>query len=542
MVRPLAWVALCGAALAPAHGASAAPGDEVVVMASAPTATSVTIYRAPDDTFGADRMAADENLAGYALISETREVDLPAGPAVVRFPGVAAGMLAESVVISGLPGGVREKNLDAQLLSPRHLYAGWFGRPVTLRRTDATGAVRSERAVIRSAPDGAAVVETAQGFETVQCGPFADALAYPGVPPGLFATPTLSVATDAPAPVHARLQIAYLAWDYDWRADYVMTITPDMRHARLQAWVTLASADVTSFPATHAAVVAGRPDFSETRDRGEPDDTGEAGDAGELVFHCQASAPPAPIVAPPPPIALAKPMAAMDIVVSAARQKAVVRAVAAEVENLGDLKLYRLPLPTTVAARAQKQVALFEPRTVRLAVLHSAALDDLPDDLPGDRDNTVAARLLVRTRNRTDMGLGLALPAGHVRVLTDRGNAVGGVGALADTGPHALVVGQADLADRAVGDRVELAMGETPQVQVNRREVSRGPHSRLLSVMVTNANRFAITFVGTFRQTPPDAISAPSQPLMLEEGHREWRVQVPAHGRATLRYRIAEPG
>jgi hypothetical protein len=516
MIRPFANLALVCAGLVQANAAGAASGGDAIVTASAPMATSVTIYRAPDDAFGndqfgGDRTATAQRLDGYALISESREVDLPAGPAVVRFPGVSAGMLAESVVISGLPGGVREKNLDAQLLSPRHLYAGWFGRPVMLRRTDAKGLVRSERAVIRSAPDGAAVVETAQGFETLQCGPFADALAYPGVPPGLFATPTLSVATDAPAPVHARLRIAYLAWDYDWRADYVMTLAPDLRHARLQAWVTLASADVTSFPATQAAVVAGRPDFSETRAGGDD------GDEGDLVFRCQAKPPPPPAV-----MALAAPRAAMDIVVTATRRKAVV----AEVENLGDLKLYRLPLPTTVAARAQKQVALFAPRSVTLDLLHGAALDDLED--------TVPARLLVRTRNRTDRGLGLALPAGHVRVLADRGGAASGL--------RALVVGQADLADRAVGDRVELSMGPTPQVQVSQREVSHGRRSRVLSVSVSNANRFAVTFVGTFRQTPPDAISAPSQPLMLEEGHREWRVRVPAHGRATLRYNIAGSG
>ncbi|MEB0222407.1 hypothetical protein, partial [Pseudomonas sp. AB12(2023)] len=80
-------------------------------------------------------------LGGYALITEQRRVAIPAGRTTLRFEGVAAGILPESAIVTGLPNGVREKNLDAELLSPRSLYAGTFGRPVTLRRTIAKRSV-----------------------------------------------------------------------------------------------------------------------------------------------------------------------------------------------------------------------------------------------------------------------------------------------------------------------------------------------------------------------------------------------------------------
>ena len=481
---------------------------QTIVAASAPAETSVTIYRAPYDSFGNGAMDARDPpnwLQGYALISETRDIDLPAGAAVIRFPGVAAGMLAESVVVSGLPVGVREKNLDAQLLSPRNLYAGWFGRPVTLHREDpATGKVREENAVIRSGPDGAAVVETAHGFEAMTCGPFTDSIAYPGVPEGLFSSPTLSIATDAPVAAHVRVRLTYLAWNYDWRADYVLKLSPDLHHGELSAWVTLASADVTSFPLTTAAVVAGKPNFSE--ERHDQDD----GDA--LSYRCfpQAPSPSAGreasdfLAAPAPP-----PMAAPMMVMVTARKAAV-----AQAENLGDLKLFRLPQPTTVASRSQKQVALFEPRSVALDVLHVAALDNL--------DGTTPAQLMVRTRNRKAEGLGLALPGGNVRVLADRDH-------------HDLVVGAGTLDDRAINDRVEITTAQTPQVTVLQVETARAART----VTVTNANPFAIRFQGTFKQTPPASISGMSSPLAMEDGHRVWAVNVPAHGRATLRYRMS---
>jgi hypothetical protein len=492
------------------------PATDRVVLASPPHDTSVTIYRAPDDRFGSTTLngATPDRLDGYALISELRDVDLPAGPAVVRFAGVAAGMLAESVVVSGLPDGVREKNLDAQLLSPRHLYAGWFGRPVTLRRIDAKGVRREEPAVIRSGPDGAAIVQTYHGFEAVNCGPFEDTLIYPGVPAGLYASPTLSIATDAPAPAHVRLRLTYLAWDYDWRADYVLKLAPDLRHGELSAWLTLASADVTSFPASAAAVVAGRINFSETR----TDSNG--GDRGELVFHCFPRTQPAPpVAAPPPPMMLAAPPMALDIVVTAARKSEAV----AQVENLGDVKLYRLPLPTTVAARAQKQVALFEPRAVVLEVVHTIGLDSWTGERP--------ARLLLRTRNRTVEGLGLALPAGRVRVLVNR------AGASAANG--ALVVGQGALGDRAINDRVEILLAPTPLVQVRQSVTRHDTDAQAVTVTVSNASAFAVRFLGTFKSTPPASIRTPSAPLAIEDGHRVWAALIPAHGHATLRYSVA---
>ena len=61
---------------------------------------------------------------------------LPAGVSVLRFEGVAEGLLPETAVVSGLPDGVIEKNRDARLLSPAGLVDAYLKRSVTLRRTN----------------------------------------------------------------------------------------------------------------------------------------------------------------------------------------------------------------------------------------------------------------------------------------------------------------------------------------------------------------------------------------------------------------------
>jgi hypothetical protein len=181
------------------------------VTSPVPAHVSVTIYREPgrqpDAEFDRDW------LRGYALVTETREVDLPAGPATVRFAGVAAGMLAETALVRGLPSGVAEQNLDADLIGARNLYARSFGRPVLLRRVDPrTGAVVEEQGVIRSGPDGAAVIQTREGFRSARCAWPDEYVSYGELPPGLVAKPTLSVQTTAAMATHARLTLSYLAW------------------------------------------------------------------------------------------------------------------------------------------------------------------------------------------------------------------------------------------------------------------------------------------------------------------------------------------
>ena len=171
MPRALAFV-LFAASAAPALG-------QEVVTSAAPDTIAVSIYRAPGRA--SDTAMNLGWLEGYALVTEKRTVDIPQGRATIRFEGVAAGLFPESAIVTGLPSGVREKNLDADLLSPRSLYARMFGRPVILRRTVAgTGAVREERAIIRSGADGAAIVQTATGFEVANCGGLRDEIVYLG--------------------------------------------------------------------------------------------------------------------------------------------------------------------------------------------------------------------------------------------------------------------------------------------------------------------------------------------------------------------------
>lgn len=508
------------AALMLAFAAPVAAADEPTILSARPDAVGVTIYRAPDRD--ADAAMDLDWLEGYALITETRTVDIPAGAATIRFEGVAGGMLPESALVTGLPSGVREKNLDADLLSARNLYARAFGRPVILRRhsgKDGKGAVTEERAVIRSGPDGAAIVQTKAGFEIADCGRgISDALVYTQLPEGLSARPTLSVRTESAAAGRATIKLSYLAWGFDWQTNYVVRLNPATGKADLTAWVTLASSDPTSFADASTAVVGGKLDREDEREQQEPPD-------GELVLQCYLHPRvSAPTVAPPPPMPAPAPgmMNEMaDIVVTAQRRSSGFQAAPVKVteEGLGDLKLYRVPMPTTVAANAQKQIAMHDLKGVKLGIWHTA-------DLFPDLDQN--AEIKLRTRNRKEEGLGVALPGGPVAVFEP-------------SGADLLLVGEGGMRDYAVNEDVEIRLSNSPQVHVAVSETKSGVHWTDYEARVTNANPWPVQFEGSLQVSDGEKVLSPSAPLPRKHGRPTWTVHVPANGEATLRYRVTDP-
>jgi len=498
------------ALIAGSFGLSLAGAAPAQVTSPGPDRVAVTIYRAPNR--GPDGELDRDWLQGYALITETRTIAVPAGRATIRLEGVAAGILPESAIVTGLPRGVREKNLDAELLSPRNLYARSFGRPVTIRRTIA-GKTVEEPAIIRSGPDGAAILQTREGFIAADCGPGDESLIYKGVPRGLSARPTLSIETDAPRAGRATVTLSYLAWGFDWQANYVATMRPDGRSADLLAWVTLASSDTTSFANAETMVVAG----TVAREDSAPDPGDRDSTDGELQFRCFSH--PAPVVqgvpVPAPMMYRASGGVAdeteADIVVTGSRIRR---------ENLGDLKLYRVPDRTTVAAMAMKQVAMLERRAVPVSIVYFARL-------AGD-DSIDEPWLALRAVNRKERGLGLPLPAGPVAVFEPHGGA-------------RLLIGEGSVGDKAEGEDVEVKIAEATQVTVSVDHDDSGDDWESHVLTVRNANPYPIRFEATVDLDDQDSrLQRMSAPLLRKDGKRIWAVEVPANGTRTLRYRLKD--
>ena len=475
-----------------------------VATSPRPDRVAVSIYRDPHR--GAERAMNLEWLNGFALVTETRTIEIPAGEAEIRFEGVAGGIIPQSAIVTGLPEGVREKNQDAFLLSPGSLADRSLGRRVHLRRTSpATGQVREHEAVIRSGAGGALVLQTEDGFEALRCAGLPETVVYDGVPQGLSARPTLSVRTVSSRAARATVTLSYLATGFDWQANYVATLSPDGDRAQLFAWVTLANGDETSFVDAQTQAIAGRLNYRTGRTpppqrealslrcwpQGTTSDIPleqeEIVVTGLRVTAFAVSALPAPPPPPPPPPSLAPAMEAQQ-------------------EDVGDLKLYRIPEAVTVSANSQKQVAFLQRPNVEVELVYR--LGGLPD-----RDTFMAPQRLLVTRNRPEEGLGVPLPAGRL-VLFGSGAA------------RPILLGEGSLPDRAVGEEVEVPLGRATGVLVR---------------MTVAENSDTILTATNDRSVPvrlevqlPWQDAAATSPLDRRNGRQLWNVTVPANGSASV--------
>ncbi len=527
---------------------------QTVVTSTQISDVSVTIYRDPKRREG----AMDANWpGGYAFINESRTVTIPAGESILRFEGVSQGLLPETAIITGLPGGVKEKNRDARLLSPAGLVDAYLKRQVTIARTDpATGKVTKEKAIIQAGPGGGVLLQTASGTEALRCSGLPERMLYPEIPDDVSARPTLSVKTVSNRDVTVTVQLSYIAQGFDWSANYVAHAAPDGQSLGLFSWLTVANGGSESFKNARLQVIAGKPEKSDVEpDRPEPppvilqlscwpaditsthpetvferlpmppgpdlsvfDQLGrnepgyDEGRGGILVKGQRRemllqSAPVAISVmssgylapAPPPPVMADK-------------------AVMAEQESLGDLKLYRVPMRVLVAAKSQKQVAMLNQPAAKFARIYSVYA-------PNGRPTPQPVGLFLRATNDKASGLGLPLPAGSLALF----ETVAG---------RQLYAGENAISDLAVGEEVELGIGASPDVSWTLTRVSESDHRQGWRAEITNA-----------RDVPIRAeIIAPEDIVSKPEGARHrgggWAlpVTVPANGSAVVSYALRSEG
>lgn len=502
--------------LAPLAARAQAPA---VVTSAAPDKVAVTLYRDPDRR---NREIDRDHPGAFALISETRTVTLPPGVATVRFEGVAGGIVPKSAILFGT--NPRERNRDAGLLSQAGLVDAYTGQQVTLRRTDpATGKIVEERATVRSAANRL-VLTTPRGVEAVYCTGLAQTLIYPGAPASLSAKPVLTMTTRDQPGGQVTITLAYIATGFDWDATYIATLAPDGSALDLFAWLTMASADETSFVDATTSAVAGRINRSDDTQ----DDLGQQAIQNARLLDRSSQCWPQGTTSDGLPMPMEVPMSAPapmamemesadNIIVTGSRvslQSAVPISVTAVSESLGDLKLYRIPVPVTVAAQSQKQVAFLANRRIKGNLVYVAKVNG---GGPGEPD------LLFRFRNTKANGLGTPVPAGKAILYQD--------GAWGRQ-----LVGESNVADKTIDEEVELVFGESDSVTVEDDfdDIKNGDR---YTVTARNANPFPVRFELEFTNRPNAELrGVKGGKLQAKPGKRVLAATLPANGTRKFSY------
>lgn len=502
----------------------AGPTAHAAVISERPDQVAVTIYH--EGAVHTQDLAGDAATrdTGLAMISETRNVDLPEGISEVQFRGVAATMVPQTADLGGLEDAALERNFDYDLLSPGSLLKRSVGETVHLVRTNNdTGSKTEEDAVVMSGPMGT-VLKIGNRYEAFHCSDLWEKLVFDHVPDGLIDRPTLTVKVQVKRAGRYTLNLRYIATGLNWSADYVARVRPDGKTLALSGWLTLANFSESSFPAARVDVIAGhvqttgddQPPQVETVPFGPVCGTEIAIPLPMIVPEFRAVA--SPLAAPAPEVE--------QVAVSGSR---------IEARNLADYKQYPLPEATDMAARQTKQIQFLDQPAVPFERVYVCRNDD--DFSQAGENQLRLAKAIFRLRNTTDQGLGKALPAGDVMTTV-----------IANGEPY--LADQGTLQDIPIGLPVELQAGETADVISLARLVEdkrTGPDAnrhrlRTLEVVLTNQKPVAVDFEWHQYLFDTTKVTEESQKHQIRNGEASWAVKLAPGEQKLLRYSLDEPG
>jgi len=341
--------------------------------------------------------------SNLALVVDRRSVELPRGAGDFSFREVAAFIDPTSVRFASVTNPndleVVEQNFEYDLVSADKLLRKYLDEQVKLVTKNA-GTVQGK--LLSSM--GQLVIQGDDGALKIINNAEILSTELPNLPAGLITRPTLVWKLDNRGPAKQTVEVAYLTTGMSWHVEYVGKLDANDANLDLSAWVTIDNNSGATYPNASLQLVAG--------------DVHRAQDIVEPLYKRTAVAE----------MAMAPQF---------------------EEQPFFEYHLYSLARPATLKEAQQKQISLFP--STRTAVEKTYVFD-------GARSKNVDVNLSFK--NRAEAGLGMALPAGTMRVYKpeDKGNLV--------------LVGEDRIKHTPKNENVEMKLGAAFDIVGERKQTS----------------------------------------------------------------------
>jgi len=185
------------------------------------------------------------------LVKDIRKIQLPRGLANLKFGGVAAQIMPQTVHIKSLSDAsqleVLEQNYEYDLLTPEKLLDKFVGKEIRLLKDGVEVPI-----TILSAHNGL-VYRLGDRIFTGHPG----RLIFPGLPDNLNSHPTLLWLLQNGLSGSQRVEATYLTRGLNWKADYVAVLDGGDSLMDLKGWVTLNNQSGATYQNAVVKLVAG---------------------------------------------------------------------------------------------------------------------------------------------------------------------------------------------------------------------------------------------------------------------------------------------
>ncbi|MBS0423013.1 MAG: DUF4139 domain-containing protein [Proteobacteria bacterium] len=471
---------IVGCTLLLSHAIAMAASDEQLSTLKDQKSVAVTIYN-----------------NDLALIKDVRHLTLVNGDFNLAWRDVSALMRPETASLRSIthPGSIAvvEQNFNFDLLTPQSLLNKYVGQTVSIVKVNpATGVESRESAIVLAAGNGV-VLRMADRIETGLPG----RITFENVPGNLRDRPTLVIDGSHTGTAAEELELSYLTGGLSWKADYVAELNDAENQLDLSAWVTLTNTSGTRYANAKLQLVA-----------------------GDVHRVQQELAAPVAQRAKLAAAAMAEPM----------RQ-----------ESLMDYHLYTLERLTTISENQTKQVALLNaagvPARKELVLMGS---DYYYASSYGDLGQKLKVNVWLHFDNKTSARLGMPLPKGVLRAYKR------------DKAGNAQFVGEDQIDHTPKNEPVHVQLGQSFDVTANKKQID---FKQLSAGNAGNssANRFESAYEITLKNAKKETATVmvqepiPGDWKIIEESHPHnkpasntalWKVDVPAEGSVTLKYRV----
>jgi hypothetical protein len=410
-----------------------------------------------------------------ALVHETRQMDLPKPTGLCSYRDVAAYIDPTSVHFKSVsnPEAVRvlEQNFEYDLVSADKILQRYLDQNVRLMSKQ--GSPIEGRLL---SAGGNVVLQAADNSIRILNNSEIVSTELPKLPEGLITRPTLVWQVQNNGPAKQMVEVSYLTSGMNWHAEYVGVLDANDQNMDLAAWVSIENNCGASYQDAKILLIAGDIHRAE---------------------------PPARIMR------------------KAMQMEALAVAPDFEEKEFFEYHLYTLTRASTLKDRQQKQIELFP--AARTPVTKEYTYD-------GAR-NQKKVNVTITFKNKKEAGLGIALPAGKVRLYKPEGQAQ-------------VLVGEDAIGHTPRDEEVRLNVGDAfdivgERTQVSYRQVGDRASEEKVKITLRNHKDAAITvivvehFGGDWRIT-----ESTLQHKKKDANTAEWRVPVAARGEANLEYTV----
>lgn len=249
----VSWMAMAG----PVAAAESKTALTIYSTAS-PGAISPELYR-PSSSQGM-RPNYGQSIPGYAVVKQERDVDLADGRSVIRFTDVAAEIDPTTVRFASItdPDGTRvlEQNYQFDLVSSAKLMERYLDKQITIEQVRGDQLNVITGTLLSTA--GGLVLLTDQGVQVVNG---YSNVRFPELPGGLITKPTLVWDVLAQKPGTHNTRVTYQTKAMTWWADYNIVFAEGENANSgvldIGAWVSIINQSGATYPEAKLKLIAG---------------------------------------------------------------------------------------------------------------------------------------------------------------------------------------------------------------------------------------------------------------------------------------------